>query len=132
MAVFHVYQLLAAIMAKEEREKSKRAKPSKATHPRPPGGGKAALIMCVVSILLIGGTIYSQVATHGHVHIDCSLVITELGVLGVTIWAIFLWLQSLYHYRAAKRRELARKPRKFRNAADPNKGSPFSSGNHHP
>jgi len=84
-------------MAKGKRKKSKRTTPNKARHPRPCVKGKKVLIMCAISILLLGGTafyIYRQLTTGKNVRIDLFLVIVELFVWAVTMRLIFLWWRS--------------------------------------
>lgn len=59
--------------------------------------GSHVLVMCVFSILMLGGTYYSirsQQASTGYAHTDTRLIGLELTVIGITIYMIISWWKS--------------------------------------
>jgi hypothetical protein len=89
--------VLRVIMTKGKRKKAKRITHRKARHFRPREKGRNVLIMCVISILMLGGTyisLRSQKQSTGYAHIDTRLIGIELAFLGMTVYSIVSWWKS--------------------------------------
>ena len=88
---------LCAIMTKGKRKKPKRTMHRNARHFRPREKGRNVLIMCVFSILMLGGTyvsLRSEKQSTGYAHIDTRIIGIELIFLAITMYSIVSWWKS--------------------------------------
>jgi hypothetical protein len=84
-------------MTNRKRKKPKRTTPHKSRRPRPREKGRNVLIMCAISILMLGGTyisLRSQKQSTGYAHIDTRLIGIELAFLAMTMYSVFSWWKS--------------------------------------
>jgi len=84
-------------MTKGKRKKLKRTTPHKVRYSSPSEKGRNVLVMCAISILMLGGTYVSirdQKASTGYAHINIGFIGIELIVIAITLHSIFSWWRS--------------------------------------